>query len=226
LKYAKNDAGEHMEILTFTIDGRVEVTSTKPDDDADKSFSLALNIKADEIASTMEREIRRLMLLGGGVTVQADLWFRPGASVILEGSVILLCWAGRTALEPIREELANAIKIVTRRVLNRVISTMVNYNFAAPTTDVTSLPPTRSETTPAPTAVPPPQQQVAPTGTIIQDQRWLIIVVAVLGVLVLILLADRLLSSSLPRNVSVTPAISALPTVTPTPTAPTTAAPK
>lgn len=207
-----------MEILTFVIEGRTEVASHSPpppptfEGDTDKWVCAELNKKADEIASTMERDIRRLMLLGGGVTVQAELSFRPGASLILEGTVILLCWAGRTALEPIREELANAIKTVTQRVLNRVTSTISNFILAAPTIEVASLAPTRSETAPAPTSVPPPTpQQVAPTGLIVQDQRWLIIVVAVLGVLVLILLVDRLLSASLPRNVYVTPATSAPP---------------
>lgn len=215
-----------MEILTFVIEGRAEVEPTTEGKGDDRSASAALNKKADEIASTMEREIRRLMLLGGGITVQADLSFRPGASVILEGSVVLLCWASRTALEPIREELANMIKTVTRRVLNRVASTISNFAINAPTIEVASLPPTRLETTsaPAPTPALTPastQQQAASSGTILQDQRWLIVVMGILGVLILILLADRIVSASLPRNVYVLPATSALPAVPSTPTTPT-----
>jgi hypothetical protein len=204
-----------MEILTFVIEGRAEVerqpVSSPPlagprpgeqGDETDKLISVQLNRQADEIASTMEREIRRLMLLGGGITVQADVWFRPGASFILEGSVVLLSWAGRTALEPIQEELANVIKTVTRRVLNRVVSTVSDFTVYAPTIEVAPLPPTRPETTPAPTSTPSltpasTQQQAPLPGTILQDQRWLIVVVGILGVLVLILLADRIL----PRNV-------------------------
>jgi hypothetical protein len=225
-----------MEIVTFVIEGRAEVGPSETKD-PDWLACVELNKKADEMASTMEREIRRLMLPGGGITVQADLWFRPGASVILEGSVILLCWAGRTALEPIREELANAIKTVTRRVLNRAVSALsnlpnlANLRLDAPSIDVASLPPMRADTplasTPTPPLTPASTQQAALPGTILQNQRWLIVVVGILGVLVLILLADRIISASLPRNVYVWPATSALPGVTSTPTAPTPApAPK
>lgn len=240
-----------MEIMSFAIEGRAEVELIGPppaaqpgqagsrpaaqrgragpleSKDADWSACEALNNKADEMASTIEREIRRLMLPGGGITVQADLWFRPGASVILEGSVILLCWAGRTALEPIREELANAIKTVTRRVLNRAVSALaIPYlRLDAPTIDVASLPPAKPDetlvSTPAPTLTSASAQQVSLPGPIIQDQRWLIVVVGILGALVLILFADRIISASLSRNVYVLPATSALPGGISTPTSPT-----
>jgi hypothetical protein len=233
------------------------------------------------MASTMEREIRRLMLPAGGITVQADLSFRPGASIILEGGVTLLCWAGRTALEPIREDLANMIKTVTRRVLNRAVSALSsilpNLSVDAPTIEVASLPPTRVDmppSTPTPPAVPvTPVQSAQPVALVqamqpavtpaqpmalvqavqpavapaqpvalvqpavtpaqpaqqaaLQDQRWLILVVGIIGVIVLILLAERIISPSLPRNVYVLPATtSPLPGATSTPTAPPAQAPK
>ena len=146
-----------MEILTFVIEGRGEThaddatipyRSVSADSDGDDSpeeperyrrersssreiyAAEKLNGHADEMAQTIEREVRRLMPLGGGITVQADISFYPG-SIILEGSVVLLYWAGRTALEPIRDELANAIKTVTRRVVNRAI-TAFNARWPVP----------------------------------------------------------------------------------------------
>jgi hypothetical protein len=60
---------------------------------------------------------------------------------------------------------------VTRRVVPNRVTTISNFALAAPTIEVASLPPTRSETAPAPTSAPPlTPQQVAPIGMIVQDQ--------------------------------------------------------
>lgn len=204
----------------------------------------ALNERAEEMAQAIEREVRRLML-GGGITVQADISFHSG-SIILEGSVVLLCWAGRTALEPIRDELANCIKTITRRVVNRAINTLnrmlsapapgdaVNRMTSAPgsslgqmNVEVTSVPPSPTSaaiSTAAPSPAVPqaqPQQQQLAQGGILQDQRWVLVFVGVMTVLVLILLTDRLLTPSLPRNVYITPvAIPGSPPARPAPAAP------
>jgi hypothetical protein len=166
--------GRAMEILTFVIEGRGErIVSTQsaaassddrdPDDKHSREFAELLNGRADEIAQTIEREVRRLMPLGG-ITAQADICFYSG-SIILEGSVALLCWAGRTALEPIRDELANVIKTVTRRAVNKAITAL---NRKSPllldhlTVDVTSAPlpnPTDISTSARPKA--PRQEQLA-----------------------------------------------------------------
>jgi hypothetical protein len=226
-----------MEILTFMIEGRGEMLPADglptriakrapapakgepelepilPDRDREKFHTAnMLNRQADEMAQAIEREVRRLMPPGGGITVQADISFYPG-SIILEGSVVLLYWAGRTALEPIRDELANVIKTVTRRVVNRVITALnatTSLDSGQMTVEVTSVqpPPTPvaiARAAPSPEVPQTPPPQLAQSG-ILQDQRWLIVLVGVLTVLVLILLADRLLTSSLPRNMYITPA--------------------
>jgi hypothetical protein len=91
---------------------------------ADDEVVRKMNDRGPDLAATLEREIRRFMPPGAGITVQADLSFYTG-SAILEGTVVLLCWAGRTVLEPIREELATVIKTVTRRVVNRAMLTIL-----------------------------------------------------------------------------------------------------
>jgi hypothetical protein len=196
----------------------------------------ALNERAEEMAQAIERELRRLML-GGGITVQADISFHSG-SIILEGSVVLLCWAGRTALEPIRDELADCIKTITRRVVNRAINALNRIETSGPgpssgaslgqmNVEVTSVPPPPTSaalSTAAPSPAVPqaqPQQQQLAQGGILQDQRWVLVFLGVLTVLVLILLADRLLTPSLPRNVYITPAaIPGSPPAGPAPAAP------
>jgi hypothetical protein len=226
-----------MEILTFMIEGRGEshvgynvAAADNPEVEAKliqqartDEFVWKMNKRADEIAQTIEREVRRLMSPGGGISVQADISFYSG-SFILEGSVVLLLWAGRTALEPIRDELANAIKTVTRRVVNGAITAFNaqqagNDYLGRMTVEVTSVPPPPTSAAiataaPSPGVPQAPLTQVGQSG-ILQDQRWLIVLVGILTVLVLILLADRLLTSSLPRNVYITPAPTASPGAAP-----------
>jgi hypothetical protein len=217
-----------MEILTFVIEGWGEIKGDgiptvlakragsvddeelKRREPSDFHAVELLNRRADEMAQNIEREVRRLMPLGGGISVQADISFHSG-SIILEGSVVLLCWAARTALEPIRDELANAIKTVTRRVVNRAVTTLGAGSLPGlgqMTVEVASVssPPTTPAVISSAASSEVPQ---APPSSLVQsgipqDQRWMFAFVGILTVLVLILLADRLLTPSLLRNDSIT----------------------
>jgi hypothetical protein len=155
------------------------------------------------MASQIKREVRRLVPLGGGVTVQADIAFFRG-SVILEGTVVLLLWAGRTAPDPVRDELADVIKTVVRRVVHRMVTSLFLMESRMEV-DVNSRPPIA---TPAPT-----ERQPALVGVY---QRWMPIYLGILTVLVLLLLADRLWEA--PRTVYLPQPTAAAPSAAPSPT--------
>jgi len=197
-----------MEFLTFEITGTSKGTAQagrpaqqtgtsdkQPDTALDPEAEIVrkLNERADEIASTIEREIRRLLALTGGVSVQADLSFSKGNSIVLEGTVALLFWIGGTALDPIRQELAKVIQTATRRVLNRTISA-VAQNMSGLPVDV------------FPTFV-GKEPEVGPSSAqgrvswMPQGQTWLFILISLLILVVVGLVVEQLTTSSVPRTV-------------------------
>jgi hypothetical protein len=107
---------ENLQIMSFVLEGRgegsggIDTRLNLPTRDVyDDAYRCELlNKRIEEIVLDLEKELRNIMPLASGMSVQADMSFRPG-SIVLEGSVTLLCWAGRIALEPVKEELANLI---------------------------------------------------------------------------------------------------------------------
>ena len=175
-----------------------------------------MNKKSNEIASNLENELRRLMPLGSGISAQAEISFRPG-SIILEGSVILLCWAGKVALEPIRDELASIIRTATRRVLLRLLE--YSLHIREMTLDVAPMPGTPSSAPERPHAAEQEPTRISPgrsthsTWHPIGTDLWFFVSFGIVAVLLMLLLADRILSSGTRNIVLTAPPVSSSPPV-------------
>jgi hypothetical protein len=84
--------------------------------------------KADETARGIETEIRRL--LRSNVSVEADVRFYEG-SILVQGSIMILSWLGpiafKAAKQTIEVEFAQVVSIVTRRILQRTVKTVIGH---------------------------------------------------------------------------------------------------
>jgi hypothetical protein len=84
-----------------------------------------LNNKADDIASDVEREVRRVLrpFVLGAVSVQAEVRFRPG-TLIIEGAVIAVVGAlgtvtGQAVSQALGQNLARLLEVPINRLLRR-----------------------------------------------------------------------------------------------------------
>jgi len=93
---------------------------------AESEMSQWLNKKDDDIASDIEREVRRVLrpFVFGSVTVQAEVSFKPGGSLIIAGTVIAVMSALGTVTsqalsQALGQNLARLVEIPINRVLRR-----------------------------------------------------------------------------------------------------------
>jgi len=56
-----------------------------------------------------------------GTTVQAEVSFRQG-SLLLEGSVVLLSWAGAIVLDAARAEISELLRVAFRRTITNTLN--------------------------------------------------------------------------------------------------------
>lgn len=78
-----------------------------------------LNEQSDKIASQIESQLRRM--LPPYVRVEAEIHFLV-QSLIVEGSILLLSWAGSTILKAAKEEMETQLSGVVRGCVLRVVN--------------------------------------------------------------------------------------------------------
>lgn len=168
-----------------------------------------LNRLAPEMTAEIERGLARLMPLSAGVTVQAEVRFKTG-SLVMEGTVVLLSWAGGIAFNTVRDQLADVIKVTVQRTLSSVLAQAKQH---LPPLDAAAVPvsmdvkveptlpgATASGPSPAPDPVPTagrtPAAGVPPSPPASRSPvpGWLMLVLGVMGTLVFVLSADLLAS--------------------------------
>jgi hypothetical protein len=143
-----------------------------------------LNKEAGSIASDIEREIRRV--LGPQFSVQAEISFATG-SIIIEGTVLLLCWTGTAALEGLKREIAELVRVPVKRLLVEVLGDLgVDASGLEISASVRGTSPARSTAQPA--------VRVAEPETILRIPSWMSVALIVAAAGIVILVLDRLLS--------------------------------
>jgi hypothetical protein len=151
----------------------------------ERSVARDLNKQSQEIAASIESEMRRMLVAHAGITVQAEVAFRRG-SLLLEGSVVLLSWAGSLVLEALRAEIGEVIKVAFRRAISNVLNAMP----ALATADVGAMDMTVTEMRRPRVSQPSTR---AGLGLLRSDvvPIWIPFLLLLLTVLVLVLIADR-----------------------------------
>ncbi len=173
----------------------------------ERAVASELNKQSQEIAASIESEMRRMLPAHTGTTVQAEVSFRKG-SLLLEGSVVLLSWAGTLVLEAARGEIGEVIRVAFRRAIANALNAMPN--LAA---DIGAMEMAVTETRRPPASQPPTQRP----GALLSDAipAWIPVLLLLLTVLVLILIADRFFVISTRTEVTTAPAgQTALPSTT------------
>jgi hypothetical protein len=224
---------DEFQISVFSVSGRVDVQPRRPienppekknqsppertDDDErktrlelERSVASELNKRSQEIAASIESEMRRVL---PGTTVQAEVSFRKG-SLLLEGSVILLSWAGALVLEAARAEISEVLRVAFRRT----IANALNDLPAAP--DVGAMEMTVTETR-RPRVSPSPTPRESGALPSYAGQAWIPVLLLFLTVLVLVLIADRFFVISTRPSLPIPqpgPTATPSPTTTPGPT--------
>ena len=213
---------DEFQISVFSVSGRVDVqpgrstedvqpgrstetkapnaayeTAEKADDverkarlELERSVATELNRRSQEIAASIESEMRRLL---PGTTVQAEVSFRKG-SLLLEGSVVLLSWAGTLVLEAARAEISEVLRVAFRRTIVNALNDLP----AAP--DVGAMEMTVTETRRPRVRPLPPAPRESRGLPSYAEQAWIPVLLLLLTVLVLLLIADRffVISTRLP----------------------------
>lgn len=223
---------DEFQVSVFSVSGRVDVqprrtadnpgagandrgkaTAGKTDDDErQKRIELeglvasALNKRSQEIAASIESEMRRML---PGTTVQAEVSFRKG-SLLLEGSVVLLSWAGALVLEAARAEISEVLRVAFRRTITNALNDLP----ASLSPDVGAMEMTVTETR-RPRMSPSPTPREFGALHSFAGQAWIPALLLFLTVLVLILIADRFFVIS---TRSPLPIPQQSPTATPSPT--------
>jgi hypothetical protein len=131
-------------------------------------------------ASTLESAPKTIF---PGTTVQVEVSFRKG-SLLLEGSVVLLSWAGGLVLEVARAEISEVLRVAFRRTITNALNNL----SAAP--EIGAMEMTVTETR-RPRASPSPTPREAGAFLSHGGQTWIPVLLLFLTVLVLILIADR-----------------------------------
>jgi hypothetical protein len=119
--------GLHM--MLFDIDGKAEVRATQGTPPAEsKDEGSVVNIlskEAETICDRIERGVKKH--LDPYITVQANIQFEQG-SLLITGTVAIFAWAGSVVLEAakaeIQQQIANLVKLVVQRVINRAIGSL------------------------------------------------------------------------------------------------------
>jgi hypothetical protein len=187
-----------MEIITFDISGE---SVTPEAAGLPATIAQKLNDGSDKMASDIEKEIKRMIPPGSGISAQAEMAFAPG-SILLTGSVMLLSWAGQTALEPIKEELGGLIKLAVKKVLARTLPGLGVAPMDIDVVPVVTQKAEQAQEEKAPADQPKtPATQSAVGSLITLQQGWFYAAIGLLTVIVLVLLVDRLLSSEDGRKV-------------------------
>jgi hypothetical protein len=202
---------DELQISVFSVSGRIDVyvsgqvdvqprrstentnekktqsTNGKSDDDERKTrlelerlVVSELNKRAQEIAASIESEMRRVL---PGTTVQAEVSFRKG-SLLLEGSVVLLSWAGGLVLEAARAEISEVLRVAFRRTITNALNNL----SAAPEIGAIEMAVTETR---RPRASPSPTPRESGALLSHGGQTWIPVLLLFLTVLVLILIADR-----------------------------------
>jgi hypothetical protein len=164
--------------------------------DLERSVARELNKQSQEIATSIEGEMRRMLPAHTGITVQAEVTFRRG-SLLLEGSLVVLSLAGQLVLEAFRAEMTEVIRVAFRRA----ISNALNVLPALATADVGAMEMTVAEVR-SPRVSQPSTR--ASMGLLRSDlvPTWIPLLLLLLTVLVLVLLADRFLVISMRPQIS------------------------
>lgn len=143
-----------------------------------------LNAKSGEICAEIERQIKKLV--GPEVSVQAEMSFSLG-SIVIEGTIILLCWSGSLVLEAVKKEIGELVRVPIKRVLAEVLTDLGgNASRLEIETSVRSRTIAR-----APTMEPPPVER---TLSVVQLPTWMNAALAVIALGIVFLVADRLVS--------------------------------
>jgi hypothetical protein len=166
----------------------------------------ALNKRSQDIAASIESEMRRMF---PGTTVQAEVSFRKG-SLLLEGSVVLVSWAGALVLEAARAEISEVLRVAFRRTITNALNDLP----ARLSSDVGAMEMTVTETR-RPRVSPSPTPRESGALQSYAGQAWIPVLLLFLTALVLLLIADRFFVIST-RSPMPIPQLS--PTATPSPT--------
>src|SRR5262249_54108990 len=137
--------------------------------------------------------------------------FRRG-SLLLEGSVVLLSWAGTLVLEAARAEISEVLRVAFRRTLTNALNDLP----ASLSHDVGAMEMTVTETT-RPSVNRSPTPRASGAVLFYAVLVWIICLTA----LVLLLVADRFFVISTPPPVPIpqpSPTATTSPTTTPSPT--------
>jgi hypothetical protein len=185
------------EIITIAISGSAgqrrrrflasinpgQPTGSDPEQDPVKN----LNGAAEEIASHIEREVRKV--LGPQFTVQAEISFSTG-SIIIEGTVAILCWTGGAALEGIKREIGELVRVAVKRILVDFIG---DVGGDASGLEISST--VRSAS--AAREIVQPTVSASPRNPVLQLPPWLSVTAIAATVGVVLLVLDRLASLAL-----------------------------
>ena len=212
---------DEFQVSVFSVSGRVDLQPTPPvpngprataaaatpaavDEkesriELERSVARDLNKQSQEIAASIESETRRMLPAHTGITVQAEVAFRRG-SLLLEGSVVLLSWAGSLVLEAFRAEIGEVIRVAFRRA----ISNALNDIPALATADVGAMELTVTEMRRPRVSQPSTR---AGLGLLRSDvvPAWIPLLLLLLTVLVLVLIADRFFVISTRMQMSTPP---------------------
>jgi hypothetical protein len=153
-----------------------------------------LNKKADDIASDVEREVRRVLrpFAFGSVTVQAEVSFRPG-TLVIEGTVIaavagaLGTVAGRAVSQALGQNLGKLLEIPISRLMRRRVNegneeaVQGQLQFESFRVEVTPDPVTRTLRQPT---VPPSSENAPSTNWL----TWTAVTLSVLNTMLLVAL--------------------------------------
>ncbi len=173
---------EGIEIIVYKVSGESETKrvaeNTSYTLDIDQIVN-SLNMESNVLASKIETEVRKSMPAYPPIIVQAEVRFYKG-SLLMTATVTLLSWTGSVALNAVRDELSQVIRVAVQRAIAPALA--VHGSGIVGAMEVTA------------TAVPSVGQQFQrrralcdKTGAISPTT----IMVFLLTVLVLLLIADR-----------------------------------
>ena len=162
-------------------------------EEAERANIQELNAKSGEICTEIERQIKKLV--GPEISVQAEMSFSPG-SIVIEGTIILLCWSGSLVLEAVNKEIADLVRVPIKRVLAEVLTSLGGNALRL---EVETAVRSRSVVRAPAMALPAADK----TAAVVQLPTWRNLALAVITLGIVFLVADRLFSEWPNRTVVV-----------------------
>lgn len=160
----------------------------------------SLNSKSINYSREIESQIRKSLPPHPNLSFQVEVRFHTG-SIMMTGTVVAICWVGNIILGEVREQLADVIKLATKRVIDNHLSN--SFEHLKPMDMGVKPAQTNDEKAdadePSSTVLPPNQLTSHVPNR--ETPSWLVSLVLILTLLVAFLMLDRFFDIKLKDDV-------------------------